>query len=194
MLNILPNVMAPVPSRFAALLSGPNPQVVPWLERMEAWSRTLPDDAPKADEDRFYDAATWLGARHLDSLYLKAGPRTWLWSTPETVTITWDNRGLEIEGVAVWAAQYGTFSLPREAFLREVQQFHDSLIAQMAQRVEEVCANWNRPDVHVDFEGLRREQAERASAFTKVLQQKPEPVDWTAVLEAVDYIGSKMKP
>lgn len=188
--TILPDALDPVPSALADLLLGPTPKVNEWLIHAYSFWTKL-DDQPESEiGHQLYETATdWLHRRSLDSMYLRAGPRMWIWSTDDLVTITWDNRGLELEGVEAWSAHHGSFSMPRSKFIQEVRDFDARLIDQMKARVEQVCTKWNRPNVHIDFEVLRLEQIERAQAMPKALAVNTVSPDWRKVSESMKRIG-----
>jgi hypothetical protein len=82
-------------------------------------------------------------------------------------------------------------TLARADFLREVESFHERFMAQMRARVDEVCSGWRRPDVRINFDDLRREQAERPQAWAQALARKPPANDWSEVQRALDVISSK---
>jgi Family of unknown function (DUF5984) len=195
--EILPDVLTPVPPELGRLLAGPTPNVLQWLNHTKDW--LIPDDndpnfnIEPARYDLFESAVSWLDYRRLDSGHLQGGPRIWLWSTPDEVTLSWDNRDLQIEGVDRWSAHHGSFTLPRSTFMREVSAFDEDFLNQMSRRVEEVCAAWPRHEIRIDLAGLRREHVERTQTLAKALTTAPQTPDWEIVLAAVNSIGSPAK-
>lgn len=189
-LQILPDVFEPLPIELGCLLTGPEPSIKTWLDKIYEKQNAAGESAASDQIYNLCDLATsWLSPRYLDSMYLVGGPRIWIWSTPETVQITWDNREQMIEGVEAWSARCGSFSLTRQDFLNEVQNFDARLISQMEARVSDVCKNWQRPEVRIDFDTLRIEQLDRAKELTRSLERKPIVTNWDQVRDAVAAIN-----
>ncbi|MDP3070340.1 MAG: DUF5984 family protein [Opitutaceae bacterium] len=188
---ILPDVMEPIPSDFLRLVSGRNPAIRQVLQTVGTWWQGLADDEMAGEnEEIYYAAITWASSRNLDSLYLRGGPRIWIFSHDDTVTIAWDNRGLEIDGIEVWSARCGSYSMSRSKFLEEIRSFDRRLLAQMQERVDQVCADWRRPEIHIDFEQLRIEQIERGQTLPLALRASPTSVDWERVQAALRKVAN----
>jgi hypothetical protein len=190
--EILPDVFAPIPERFADRLSEPDLSLLDWMSKAFSWWQSLDDAALDAEESDYLKAVEWLGRRKLDSLYLTEGPNIWFWSTPENVIITWDNRGLMVDAVPRWSASSGSFTLPREAFLQEVRDFNARLIDQMRGRVEDVCSSWSRPEIRIDFEQLRAEHGQRALFLDETLARTAHPENWEDVNDSFDRLDLKI--
>ncbi|MBL9202667.1 MAG: hypothetical protein JNL39_19295 [Opitutaceae bacterium] len=188
---ILPDVMQPIPTDFLRLVSGRNPTIRQVVQTVGTWWQSLADDEMEGEnEDTYYAAITWASSRNLDALYLRGGPRIWIFSHDDTVTITWDNRGIEIDGIEVWSARCGSYSMSRSKFLEEIRSFDRRLLTQMQERVDQVCADWKRPEIRIAFEQLRREHLERGQTLPLALRKSPTPVDWTQVQAALKKVGN----
>ncbi|MDR3617126.1 MAG: DUF5984 family protein [Candidatus Obscuribacterales bacterium] len=183
LLQILPDVLAPIPPELARWFSADSPNTTDLLQSAKDWL-----DLEK-DPDVLDKAISWIQNRTLDSQYLADGPNIWLWSNDETVTVTWDNRHCLLDGVELWSARCGSYSMPRATFLKEVRRFNDELIGQMQQRVDEISASWNRPHIRIDLEGLRREQSERSGVLDKRKHCQGDPIDLKRVLAAMDEVS-----
>jgi len=182
-LEILPNVLEPIPLELAQLFSTHNLQVSALNQRVEKSLRSghINQDIAKA-------AVCWIQDRTLDTGYLINGPSIWLWSDQDSVTITWDNRNSLINGVEVWSAKHGSYSMPRSVFLKEVELFNDDFIAQMSQRVDDICAGWNRPHIRIDIENLRKQQLERPRELEHKLHFPANPIDSKKILTAIEIV------
>ncbi|MBI5767508.1 MAG: hypothetical protein HZA93_06915 [Verrucomicrobia bacterium] len=189
--SILPDVLSPIPPAFAAFFSGKNPTILAQLVTAEKWWRGLDDsEREETNEDTYRAAITWAASRRLDSLYLKGGPRIWMSTFVDTFTITWDNSDIKIDETEVWSARRGSYSMPRSKFLEEVRSFNSRLLAQMHERVQQVCADWRRPEIRIDFEQLRREQIERAETLPRALATAPTSIDWESVQAAIQRVAN----
>jgi hypothetical protein len=189
--GFLHEVLRPLPRDLQAFLERDYAEQKAWHDKAFAWvSASEPRGLDPSQRDRLYEAATfWRNERRLDSGYLEPAARVWLWSDEENVVIAWDNRGILQKGVPVWSADRGTHALRRGEFLAEVRSFHDRLIAEMADRVTEICAGWDRPEIRIDFEQLRQEQADRAARYDSALKGPPPTYSWSDVREAMALIS-----
>jgi len=188
--EILYDVLQPLPKDLQALLERDYASQQAWMDKAFAWlSATESGEADANHAGSVYDAATfWCAHRRLDSAYLAPQARIWLWSDDETVVIAWDNRGIVREGIPVWSARHGAYRLPRQEFLTEVRSFNDRLIAEMGERVREICATWNRPEIRVDFDHLRQEQVDRTTWYDAALKRPPPIYSWDEVRDAMALI------
>jgi hypothetical protein len=174
-----PAVLEPVPSDLTGRISGRAGRES--RLRVEAWWQR---SAGRDDDDTWSaldGMQTWIARRHLDSLYLSPGIDVVMWSDAESVHIEWDNSQMKVQGLPAWTATAGSYTLPRAKFVEEVCSFNDRLMEQMAERVERVLKGGALDDViHVDLEGLRSEQVQRARALEVAMQPAP-ATDWDAV-------------
>jgi len=183
-LEILPNVLAPIPPELSVWFSGDNPKILKLFQASDQWLRSGREKSIVAEA-----ALGWVQNRVLDSGHLETGPRIWIWSDLETVTITWDNRQCLIDGVEVWSAKCGSYSMTRAIFLKEIQRFNDDFIAQMQRRVDDICAGWSRPHIRIDFENLRKQQRERPRELDRSLSCPGDPIDLQNTLSAIELIS-----
>ncbi|MEZ4712786.1 MAG: DUF5984 family protein [Caldilineaceae bacterium] len=162
LLDQLPHILQPIPDNILQRIQ-PGYEAVLWRNRVI--DHLLPDDTDLDSSafERFVHATEWLDNRRLDAGHLQAGPRIWFWNDGGSVYIHWDNRGLEIDGIPVWTAIQGTFTLPISTFIDEIRSLDERLIKAMQERVTVAQNQWPRPDVRVDISILIREQKERAT-------------------------------
>lgn len=189
-LDILPDVLSPVPAAAANKLAASSLQI--WRATYGLWMDKQPFERSYALDEAVTE---WIRERHLFSSHLKASPRIWLWNDGTHIHIEWDNRNLQIDGVLAWSAQMGSWALTVETFLEEVRAFDSALFLAMQHRVEQIIAGWGRPGVYIDTDHLIWEQADRATWLKKSLdraQQKPSP-DWSAILNAIAVIEAESK-
>jgi Family of unknown function (DUF5984) len=168
-LNMLPDVFEPLPSELSSLFEENQTVWFSWESNALNWLDKQPDE----DEvlDIFELVSSWQNARRLDAGYLKHAPKIWIWSTPKSVIISWDNTDITWEGIQVWSAMQGHYHMDRGEFLDEVRAFHNKLMLEMDERVEIVCNQWHRPEIHVDTQYLRQEQKDRATWLDKALRR-----------------------
>lgn len=188
-LEMLPSILTPIPTE---LLQKTSPGLAAGL-----WYKQIAKELVFTDEkevsqltvDQFDLATTWLQARKLDSLYLREGPRIWLWTEDSTVFIRWNNTGLQMDGHEVWASETGTYSMAVDDFLEEVRSFDRRLIEAMHERVQAIQVAWERPEIKIDKETLLAEQAQRAGALSEALERfkNAKPTSWEQVTEAIAY-------
>lgn len=182
-LDILPNVLDPVPSQLARAL-GPDG---PWITWEQAATRTAEQALDKQEAwDLLETAAGWWWARRLDTAYLQAGPRIWFWSDGINVHLQWDNRDLILDGQPAWEVVLDQHTVPEMDFLAEVRAFDAHFIAKMRDRIALAQAEWARLDVAID-PGIDQEQLARSSRFSQCLEAiaKREPTRWDEVFRAI---------
>jgi hypothetical protein len=183
---MLTDLLEPVPHWLARTL-GPDGAWTEWQRQAElAAQEALPDDEALT---LISDATDWLGSRILDSLYLVAGPRIWIWSDEQDVHIWWDNRELFIEGVPAWEAMLGDYTLSRQAYLDEMRAFDARFLGRMRDRVAMAQANWNRPEVALDPRLAEDQRENEQWSKTRFETSGPrEPTDWDVVQRAIARI------
>lgn len=180
-LEMLPAILAPVPTPLADRVAAEG-HWMEWRSRVEVW---LEEREDREAFDLWCDAVEWWNRRELNTGYLQHAPRIWLWRVGDTVNIRWDNRGATTNDVAVWQAESGEVAIPVSAFLAEVNSFHDCFVACMAERVEQACREWPRPDVDIDLAALRLEQYSRSQRWNNTMRTMAEhDDDWEQILAA----------
>ncbi len=173
-LEMLPAVREPIPSATVRHF------VDGGLDRTLRHLRKTWEPLNDAD-DSLEVAFEALGSRLLDTAYLSPRSGIWIWSFGDKTVIEWDNRDRLFEGTPAWASAHGRHELTRDEFVEEVQGFHVRLMAAMDERVREVCSNWTRPDVKIDFARLAAEQVERRGHFDAAVRRGPRTTDWPTV-------------
>jgi Family of unknown function (DUF5984) len=179
LLNILPNVMNPVPSDLAEFI----------IERPASYPRSWPN-VPENVRDAFHTAQLPIGCRHLDTGYLRPSADIRLWSDETSVNIDWDNRDAVVDGVQTWTSLSGKFKLPRADFEAEVRSFHKRLIDQMGIRVQHVVEGALPASIEIDLDGLVQDHNEWSKALDNALKEPPDATSWTEVRMARQIITS----
>lgn len=189
-IEILPAVLEPVPLRLARALTLKGPWAN-WLRSAEAALREHMGASLTLEDARnlLYEAGRWWGRRSLDTAYLQAGAEIACWGDGAEVHIAWDNRGLMLEGLPAWDAQFGEYRLPVAAFLDEVHAFDTRFIRRMHDRVALAQVNWTRPDVTLD-PGINVAQEKSAQYLNWRMQPsvRRELDDWDHIYEAIAQI------
>ncbi len=192
-LDVLPNVLAPVPAEAHALLGGPG-DITAWLASSD-WVEDIPDESPDGEAliDLRYTASRWFGSRTLTNWHLQAGPDIYLWRHADIIHFAWDHTRLRLDDYpdAVWTATSGTHRMPAAAFMEEIASFHDRLMAAMAERIHLLHTANPIPHVHIDMEQLAAEHEQRTHSLEKALSTPPEPSDWSAVLAANSELAAQ---
>ena len=172
-LEMLPDVLEPIPSSVARqFVDGKLGSTMQTLEKMR--------EALEETDSSLDVALEALGSRIFDTSYLSPGAGISIWSHGAKTIIEWDNRDRLFEEKHAWTAVQGRYELGRDEFIEEVQAFHLKLMTAMDERVQEVCSNWVRSDVRIDFEQLVAEQAERRDSFESALRST-RTTDWKSV-------------
>lgn len=185
LMNMLPDILEPVPGSLIPYLSGST--ALHWRANFDAWC----DRSDALDKERFYqlvdDAATWSGDRRLDSGYLSPSANISIWSDAESVHFEWDNRDRVFDGKCAWSALQGSYPMPRAEFIDEIRSFHDRLMDQMSERVQEVLAGALPSGIHIDMPALVREHEQRTRTLEQALLRESR-TDWRRVEAAIDEI------
>jgi hypothetical protein len=198
-LDMVPHVLAPVPADLSAYLSL---QRRPALRRAyEAWEAEAEARLPESELWDRADAATgWMSRRMLDSAYLAPSARIQMWADDRNVYVEWDNRDKLIDGMQAWTATSGSFAIPRDDFVLEVQSFHDRLMEQMHHRVAAIQSGQAKLGADLDVDGLAREHELRARPISQNLMPTDAP-DWNLVRSVIeelekhgDVLGSASSP
>jgi hypothetical protein len=185
-LDMLPSILDQVPAHLVQYMTGDFAQS--FREKYGTWCE---EHFELLDEDQYWQIAesanTWIGARHLDSGYLRPSMNLFIWSDATHVHLEWDNSDVHIDGEMAWTAICGQFSLTREEFLAEIESFHHRLMDQMAARVEQVVKGALSPQVRIDMPGLIAEHEQRTGSLNRALAIQS-PTNWSEVEDAVNTI------
>jgi hypothetical protein len=188
LLDILPKILSPVPHDLAEKLTSPNLQV--WQERAYGWIEARED---VESENIYEQAIEFFQNIYLHTGYLKHGPTIWFWSDGTRMHIEWNNREEQEQGILVWEAQVGSWSLPIEEFLEAIRAFDREFMQAMQTRVEQIAAGWTRPGIRIDKDYLALEHADRSTWLNKALDTgfQKQSEDWSKILEAISLIESE---
>lgn len=193
LLSILPFMLEPVPASLIPCISGEAGKA--WGERRFKW---LNADNNPLDDDQVYEIAdatgSWVWNRTLDSAYLRPSAVIRMWSDELTVHIEWDNRDRLVDGVQAWSASCGAYCLSREQFIAEVRSFHERLMQQMAERIQQVVDGALPAEVRVDLPGLQREHVKRSELAEITFLSSHTPTDWKAVEAARQVLEQEHAP
>lgn len=187
-MNMLPAILEAVPQDLRTYVSGESGRE--WIKTYEFWSaKNLDKDAGDEIWDMVDRADSLLRDRLLDIDYLSPSASIVMWSDETDVHLEWDNRDKFIDGVLAWSAVSGSFHLPREKFVMEVEAFHARLFEQMTSRIGQIAAGALHPDIQIDLPGLIAENERRQGAFAQALGQKG-ATSWDEIRSAVLKISS----
>ncbi len=182
LLEILPSVLEPVPSRLVPLTNLSRDERYEWDEAARWWATS------EKEIFAVESVGAWLSEHVLDTGYLSPSSSIVLWSFADSVTVKWDNSDRLLDGVPAWSELCGSHTMSRDSFLAGVQAFNDDFMSQMATRVEAICAGWNRNEISVDFDGLRSEQRDRATWLEAILSRPRPRIEVTELESAYETI------
>lgn len=184
LLSMLPEILDPIPLGIVTHLCETSVGcTLRFLE--EVWSAS-------DDSDNDLDAAlAAFGARQFDTGYLNPSAGIWIWTHDATTTIEWDNRDKFLSSRPAWSAEHGRYELHRDSFLVEVRNFHQRLMSAMDERVRQVCSNWRRHDVRIDFDQLQAEQIERATWLDSALRRPSAEYDWNSIEKLLSALSRR---
>jgi Family of unknown function (DUF5984) len=184
-LDLLPDALEPLPKEISKFFEKDKNAWFQWENDALTWVDSQSDEEQALEV--FELAVWWQRDRRLDAGYLQNSPRIWIWTTEESVIISWDNTDILLDDIQVWSATQGHYCIQRDDFLNEVRDFHSKLMSEMAERVDQVCARWHRPEIQVDTAQLKDEQQDRKTWLDRALH-KPASTDWAIVLAAIEAI------
>ncbi|MDP2271974.1 MAG: DUF5984 family protein [Archangium sp.] len=163
LLDLLPRVLAPLPSDVAAELRDEEG----WLKHLEG--ELLQDDQ---------NVMSFWWWRQLDLPHLSAPPRIWFWRDGDDLRVLWrparPDRGH-------WAHASGTLMLPVATFLEEVRSFDRAFLSGMRERVQRVIKAGGIPGVDVNLAHLEHGQLDRETWLENALSRPAPDEDWEAV-------------
>lgn len=180
--SVAPGV-APLPETFERLTSD-------W--ELVARLRAQSGDETEEDEERYYTAWRWLGARSPWASYFQAHPDFHFVRIGGEVHVHWDNRDRVMEGLPVWSAQEGVHVLPVETFLAECRDFAGRLLLQMKERIDGMEAGTLKPQVPIDAARLRNQHEIWRTEFDSYFRPEAEPeLPWAEVEEALRALAAR---
>lgn len=139
-----------------------------------------------------YNAFRWLGERSIWLNYLTSSPDIWFVRVGNEVWIQWNNVDRKFEGIDVWTAQRGTYSISVQAFLAECRSFSERLLSAMESRILSIENGSVRAQIPLDTASLRNQLFAFKSEFEKSLSAKYQPdIGWEESETAMRAIAFK---
>lgn len=177
--------MARLPARIERLASS-------WAALTELRRRTEEVEDSEKDDELGYAAWRWLGERSPWASYLVACPNFQLVRIGDELRIHWDNRERVVDGIQVWTAEQGTYSMDVVEFGNECRGFAGRLLHEMELRITAIEQGAAQPRAAVNVASLRKQhetwRAEFDSAFTRVYQPD---IDWQEAERALEVIANR---
>jgi hypothetical protein len=146
--------------------------------------------------DTCFLATQWCSNRHLLSTKcLKPLPNITFFRINDIVHIRWDNGdNSDIDGISYWTSARGEYTLSVEAFIQEVESFHQRLMEEMEQRVHIISTNNPfDPRVKIDIPNLIKEHEQRKNSLAEAMRCKPSVEDWSTVINATEKLAMLLK-
>jgi len=189
LLQLLPDILQSIPIEAHLLISDVEKQRA-WVERM----RHIFEAAETPELENLHnEASMWFHYRQLDAGYLTQCPKIWFWRFDDQIFIRWDNEARQRDGIPVWTATAGEYSMPTEIFLAEVDSFHFRLMKGMSERIQEIRERNPIPHVQINLDELIQEHIKRKQSLARALAARPDKVDWAQTLAANEQL-SKLRP
>jgi hypothetical protein len=188
-LNILPHVLEPVPDGLSDYLY--DTQYSDWDSKRDLFFGASAEEM-SAEEEFVIDHTMWISERSLFCPHFSAPPKIRMWSTNDGQThIAWETAHCVCEGVRMWSANSGTYSLETTQFEREIDSFHERLMAAMDGRIADVKRGVLDPSIAIDVAELERAQREHRALFPRLARKLTPPTDWDAARKAIDIVARR---
>jgi hypothetical protein len=132
------------------------------------------------------------GCNGLAAGHLVRAPSLQMWRCNDELHLHWKSAQGESETPA-WSSPNGRATTNASAFREELIKFDRELIAAMESRVSEIERNWNRPEITIDVEDLRRDHADRALSLQRTFERPRyrEP-SWDEIVKAVIAVDKRI--
>ncbi|MBN2520295.1 MAG: hypothetical protein JXB17_07320 [Bacteroidales bacterium] len=186
-LEILPNVLHEIPDNLITLIKFPDSEK-DFLNKYDF------KEDEEADWDTYYNATRWWGCRSLSSMHLQHSPIVQFWVENEMVHIRWNNSDQIENGIQIWESLKGEEEYSKDEFLNEVNNFHNRLMDEMEDRINEIEKDNPIPNIDIDLKQLKNEQIERRESLQIALKTEPDIKDWNEVIDAIATITKKKSP
>jgi Family of unknown function (DUF5984) len=183
LIEVVPAVIDESPADLASRLAD--------VDRWNAWfARAW--ELENVDELQDVGLAWW-SRRRVSTGHLRGAPHLYLWRHGEVLHVHWRSRPLP--GAPFWSSPHGNAVLTFDAFIDELVRFDRTLIEAMAARVDSIATAWDRSEIAIDVDQLRREHDDRATWLAQSMRVRhPTMYSWNEVVEAVtkleDLIGT----
>ena len=182
LIEVAPYALESVPEPLASRLSD-----------FSAWSAWVEKTWDLDDRDDVLSTATdWWFHREMSASHLVRAPSLEMWRCGDELHLHWDSTPGE-SATPAWSSPNGRATMNASTFREELIRFDRELIAAMEIRVSEIERNWNRPEIAIDIENLRREHADRALSLQQALERPRyrEP-SWDEIVEAVVAVDKRI--
>lgn len=185
LMDILADILQDIPSELEALIAR-CPGM--GISEDEIWQIYESSEDEEVLDACILATEWWRIHRRIDTMYLVQGQNIKLWRVGDCIHIRWDSNLANIEGVQIWTATQGEYTLPVAQFLNEVKDFHDRLMSSMQDRIKDIKQNNPLPHVKINISALEREHKEREQALQAALNREPTILNWEETLNALSLI------
>lgn len=175
LIAVAPYALEPLPEPLASRLAD-----------FDAWTSWVEKTWDLDDRDDVVSTALdWWFHREMSATHLVGAPTLQIWRCDDELRLSWKSRPRDSETPA-WSSPNGEAATNANAFHEELIKFDRELISAMSTRIREIERNWDRPEIAIDVEDLRRDHALRASQLQRALQgPRYGQRSWDEVVEAV---------
>lgn len=143
-----------------------------------------------ASEDASYNAWRWLGQRSISAAYFLAHPMVWFVRLDDQLCVRWDNRERVVDGIPVWTATRGEFTIPLSAFQAECTDFKDRLLMAMERRIDGIASGDAPAAIPLDAQSLRQQQETWRNEFAGDLRPVGPDVPWDVTEKALRELAA----
>jgi hypothetical protein len=182
LLEVAPYALESVPEGLASRLAD-----------FDAWTTWVEKTWDLDDRDNVVSRALdWWFHREMSAGHLVSAPSLQMWRSGDELHLHWKSVPGE-SNTSAWSSPNGRATVKANAFREELIKFDRELIAAMDSRVSEIERNWNRPEIAIDVEELRREHGDRALTLQHTFERRRhrEPT-WDEVVEAVIALENRI--
>ncbi len=131
-----------------------------FTDRFSVWQKFADIIADSKDDDYSYEAFRWFGERSVDTGYFVECPQIAFYRIGGSINIVWDNRSRLIDGVPVWAAVFGVYTISVDDFRRECRDFCGRFLSDMEERINLLASGKIEGQIDVDIKALREVHVE----------------------------------
>lgn len=184
LLDLLPYAKRPVPAGIARRIE-PEAGWKRWCERARAWME-------RADETTFEEleqAFDWASRRTLDVGHLVAAPRLTFANVDGVVHATCEPLADTSSVGWRWICEPASVELPVAEFIREVERFANTLLADMEERLAAIADGALSGRAVVDSVALQAQHTAREEQLARLLAAvADEDEDWDRIARALEML------
>jgi hypothetical protein len=178
LIEVAPYALAPLPDTLIARCA-----------RGDGWEDWIACAGHSPVDGALFDLAVawWKHHRTLDSGHLRDAPCLTLWRVGDDVHARWRTNPWKADA-PTWCSPAGDAILDAQQLTNELTRFDRALMAAMRSRIEAVAV-WDRHEVQIDLELMRKQHDDQATWLDSRLARMPGGLpDWSEVIAALEEL------